>query len=352
MAARVKLFLSAFFILQITSSFAQSENGEGPAGPVKLPQLQKIIIFEDTLKYRHIIIREHDFIRYRLLDSAEILKGKIMKIHSDTLCLKHDSVVAGDIDKIIISHSKSPRFSVAHSRVYLLPDSAYFSSDSKNEWKSRIMKPIHHRQILRGTDSVHSNFIKLNLARLLSFEIAFSYERKLTRSWSVELELGYGFPVGNKDSPSGNPFAGKFYYPESFSVLAGPKLYRIIPEMPGAYIELFLQFKNERFLDSYFPINVPNENSDIGNYTHGDVYSKVYGFSFRFGTLRKYGQVIIDYYTGIGLKIKVNTYHLDGYYDGERDQFYYFNTDHSPVKSEQNVLVPVFSLGLKLGFGF
>jgi len=60
----------------------------------------------------------------------------------------------------------------------------------------------------------------------------------------------------------------------------------------------------------------------------------------------------VDYYTGIGLKLKVNTYYLDGYYNGERDEFHYYNADHSQVKSEQNVLVPVFNLGLKLGFGF
>ena len=220
---KVKLLLSAFFILRITSGFAQSDYGEGSAGPVKLPQLRRIIIFEDTIKCRHYIVREHDFIRYHLLDSAEILKGKIMKIHNDTLFPKHDSVVSGDIDKIVIAHSRSPHFSVAHSRVYLLPDSAYNSSGSKKEWKSRIMKPIIHRQILRGTDSVHNNFIKMNLARLLSFEIAFSYERKISRRWSLELELGYGFPVGDKNNPSGDLLAAKFYYPESFSVLAGPK---------------------------------------------------------------------------------------------------------------------------------
>jgi hypothetical protein len=349
---RVKLLLSAFFFLLITSSFAQSDYGEGSAGPIRFPQLRKIIIFEDTVKYRYYIIREHDFIRYRLLDSTEILKGKVMKIHCDTLLLKHESVAAGDIDKIIIAHSRSPHFSVAHSRVYLLPDSAYYSSVSKKEWKSRIMKPIIHRQILRGTDSVHNNFIKMNLARLLSFEIAFSYERKFSNRWSAELELGYGFPVGDKNTPSGDLLAAKFYYPESFSVLAGPKYYGIIPEMPGSYLEFFLQFKDERFLNSYFSINVPNENSGSEIYPHGDVYSKVYGFSFRFGTLRKYGSVVVDYYTGIGLKIKVNTYYLDGYFDGKRDWFYYYNADQSAITCEQNVLVPVFNLGLKLGFGF
>lgn len=352
MPRRFRFIVSILMILRITSCYAQSDYGEGPAESVKLPPLRKIIIFEDTIKYRHLIIREHDFIRYSLLDSAGTLKGKIMKISSDTLFLKHESVVSGDIDKIIIAHSRSPHFSVARSRIYLLPDSAYYSSGSKKEWKSRIMKPIIHRQILRGTDSVHNNFIKMNLARLLSFEFAFSYERKFSRRWSAELELGYGFPVGNKSNPSGNPFAAKFYYPESFSVLAGPKYYGIIPEMPGSYLEFFLQFKNERFLDSYFSSSVPSENSGSEINPHGDVYSKVYGFSFRFGTLRKYGAVVVDYYTGIGLKLKVNTYYLDGYYDGGRDEFHYYNADHSQVMSEQNVLVPVFNLGLKLGFGF
>ena len=62
--------------------------------------------------------------------------------------------------------------------------------------------------------------------------------------------------------------------------------------------------------------------------------------------------MVIDYYTGIGLKIKVNTYYLDSYYNGDSDWFYYYHTDHPPDISKQNVLVPVFSLGLKLGFGF
>jgi hypothetical protein len=348
----LKTVILIFSLFRVISLSAQSDYGEGPAGPVKLPPLRKIIIFEDTIKCRHYIVREHDFIRYRKVDSAETLKGKIMKIHTDTMFLKHTSVVTGEIYKIVLSRSKSPHFSVFHSRVYLLPDSAYSSASAKSEWKQWIMKPIIHRQILKRSDTVHNNFIKMNLARLLSFEFAFSYERRISRRWSAEFELGYGFPVGNKGNPSGNPFGATFYFPESFSVLAGPKFYRIIPKMPGSYLELFLQFKDERFLNSYFSPSVPNDHSSSANYPHGDVYSKVYGFSFRLGTLRKYGPVVIDYYTGIGLKIKVNTYYLDGYYNGDSDWFYYYHTDHSPDISKQNVLVPVFSLGLKLGFGF
>jgi len=330
---------------------AQSVWEEDAGVPIRSSQIRRIIIIQDTLTMKPVILREHDFIRYILKDRDEILKGKIRKIHTDTMFIKYRQDKVGTINRLVISHSGRPDFQVQRSRIYLLPDTAYNSISSKLASKHGIMKNVRTARVLHRTDTIHSNFIKLNLARLFSFEIAFSYEHKVSPFVSVELELGYQLPLYPSPPGSGSPFETDQLFSEGFTLLIGPKLYRLWKNRPGFYLEPFAIFKTLRYLNVYFPASyadIPRSES----YPIGDKYTQVYGITLRIGTIRKYGKVIVDYYTGIGMKVKDYTYKFYGYDDYYDGKTVYYSADHTPVIRKSTEIWPVFNLGIKMGFGF
>ena len=289
---------------------------------------------------------EREFIRFYIIDTASLQTGKITRIDHDTIMTKNGIMMMKDISRIDLGHSGKPRFNVRRSWIHLLPDSAYQSTESKHRAMAKIHQSIHKRRAIFRTDSVHSNFIKLNLARLFGLEIAFSYERKISRKISLELELGYGFPIYVHTPPgNGNPFEAFPYFPsEGYSIYIGPKFYNLsAPNSHGFYFEPFFMFKNLKAIDIYFP-----SNSDT--YKHGDRYTLVYGLSLRIGTVRKYGGVVVDYYAGLGVKFKDNTYYCKSYWNGYQ-HIYYFK-DHTALVSKELIVLPSVSLGIKMGFGF
>ena len=169
----------------------------------------------------------------------------------------------------------------------------------------------------------------------------------------MELEVGYGFPIYVRDPPgSGNLFETAQYFPsEGFSVLFGPKIYRLNNKYPGFYLEPYVIFKDLKYLNVYFPSDYANKpNSEY--YPVGDKYTLVYGMTLRIGTVRKYGIVIVDYYAGIGFKVKDYTYFFYRYYDHYDSKTVYYFADHSPVIQKDTEIQPVINLGIKLGFGF
>ena len=329
---------------------AQPEYGEAAPHGYKKPSQRKMIIFEDTTRWKPYVIKEHQFIRYRLIDSAKTLKGKIHKIHHDTLFFKSGYLLPATIDRIVNAHSKTPRFRIQQSRLFLLPDSAYHSRSSRKKSENSVMDPINYRYKLARTDTISQNFIKLNLARLLRLEIAFSYERKISPSISLEFELGYGFPVYDRSTPgSGDLFETFEYFPsEGLSLLVGPKFYRHLEKRPGFYFEPLAIVKALRYLDVFFPSDyMETPNSEF--YPFGDKYTMVYGASFRMGKVRKYGKVMVDYYAGLGFQVKDITYHFIGYYNHYDGEYIYYDPVVIQKKAE---LWPILNLGIKMGFGF
>ncbi len=69
----------------------------------------------------------------------------------------------------------------------------------------------------------------------MRIEIAFSYERKIRHSISLEFEPGYAFPVYDRSTPgNGDIFETFEFFPsEGLSLLAGPKFYWNIEKRPG-----------------------------------------------------------------------------------------------------------------------
>jgi hypothetical protein len=335
---------------------AQPDYGKVSASSYTTSSLRKIIIFEDTVLWRHYLIREHNFIRYRMVDSKEILKGRIKKIHHDTLVMEHGFLLTGNIDRLVSSHSRIPRYYVSRSRIYIIPDSAIHSPESKLAWKHWILKPIRQRRALSRTDTIHNNFIKLNLSRLFGLEIALSYERKISPSVSMEAEVGYGFPIYDRSEPGSGSLFEFFPHPEKgFSILIGPKIYRLCKIPAGFYVEPLFLFRDLSYINVYHNSNIfVVDQVPVSEefYPFGDIYTLVYGVSFRVGIVRKYRKVIMDYYMGIGIKDRDITYHYYGYYDHYDNKTVYYHADHLPVIQKTAQFLPIFNLGVKIGFGF
>jgi len=206
---------------------------------------------------------------------------------------------------------------------------------------------------LARTDTVHGNFIKLNLARLLFVDFAISYERKISKKISLEMEFGYQYPLeSHQHSDMGNPFYGvTLLLPgQGFSVEAGPKIYRLNRNHPGFYILPWMIIKDMWCTDVSFPSSVYGNKEKC--YPYGDNHYQVYGVIFRIGTMKNFGGLILDLYTGVGIKVKCNHYDLYGYWDNEKEELLSYNKDGSPVSTQKTTVYPAISLGLKIGFGF
>jgi hypothetical protein len=213
--------------------------------------------------------------------------------------------------------------------------------------------PIPVERSLPRTDTVHGNFIKLNLARLLFVDFAVSYERKISRKISLEMEFGYQYPLeSHQHSDMGNPFFGLtlFLPGQGFSLEAGPKIYRLNRNHPGFYILPWVIFKDMRCTDVSFPASVYGNKEK--SYPYGDNHYQVYGAILRIGTMKNFGGLILDLYTGVGIKVKCNHYDLYGYWDNETEELLSYNKDGSPVSTQKTTVYPAISLGLKIGFGF
>lgn len=338
------------FVFVMSPSLAQSAWLEDTGVSIHNSQIRRIVIFQDTVKWGHYILRERDYICYNLKDSNEFLEGRVRRIHTDTLLMDKRYIVLGKIDKLVKSHVRAPSLAVHRSRIFLIPDTAYHAINSKLESKHIIMQSVKVQRAINRTDTVSSNFIKLNLARLLGLEIAISYERKLSRYVSLDFEVAYGFPLYNTSKPgNADPLANFRYFPmQGFSILAGPKFYRLFKNRPGLYLEPMFHFKDERFINAHLPPD-PSVHARTDDYLSGDKYTKIYGLSLRIGALRNYGNVIIDYYLGLGLKVKDNICKYYYYYDYN---YRYFNSDESPVVHKFQEIKPIINLGIKIGFGF
>jgi len=199
----------------------------------------------------------------------------------------------------------------------------------------------------------HGNFIRLNVARLLTADLAVSYERTLSRKVSLEMEFGYQCALeSHVHSDEGNPFFRIYQLlpGEGFSVEAGPKIYRLSRNHPGFYIQPWGIFKNMRCTDVSFRSSGYGDKEKC--YPYGDNRYRVYGAAIRVGSMKTYGCFVMDFYAGAGIKVMDNHYNLYGYWDQEKEDLLPYNKDKSPDSLHKMTALPVISLGLKIGFGF
>jgi hypothetical protein len=199
---------------------------------------------------------------------------------------------------------------------------------------------------LRHVDTIHNNFFKLDVTRLLTIELFATYERKFTKWLSFETGVGIQFSDGGNFKI--NDIGGMSYYIifpyHGVIVTLGPKFYHFFPRRPNIYFQpLFLY----RYLWYNQMWTQGLENSD--NYSLEDRKRNEYGISLNYGVMKKFNGLILDFSFGLGIRkarIKEIVYETAPYWD--HSQVYKYNP---PAVYYLNRVYPVINVSLKLGFG-
>jgi hypothetical protein len=84
-----------------------------------------------------------------------------------------------------------------------------------------------------------------------------------------------------------------------------------------------------------------------------DQYRNDLGLSFRVGYMRRYGQFVVDFYLGAGLKyVMLHQLIYADYLYHDSDAMHWRNEDHSPDVYDLFLYQPVINGGIKIGVAF
>jgi hypothetical protein len=241
-------------------------------------------------------------------------------------------------DYSIIYVAGSPDF-----KVICPPDSVYYNLGTFHIYNSRLVHQARSEKHERRFPLLYRNFVKVNITKILHLEMAFSYERFISRKLTWETELSAIFGVQSADAYYTINYP--FYNYDGFSVTTYPKFYIINSRtyLSPTFIYRYLWFTDVR---TGWPGS--NENGELQ-----DQYRNDFGLSLRVGFMKRYGKFVIDYYAGAGIKyIKLHQLVYGSYYYHDSNEMHWSNEDHSPNVYDKNLVRPVINAGIKIGFAF
>ena len=204
---------------------------------------------------------------------------------------------------------------------------------------------LYHSKITAGYDSLHHNFLKFNMLRVLYLQFTAVYERKLTKNLSIEVEGGYQvrLEIGHQpflyynDNPL-YPFSGPL-------ITLGMKFYGLSGLMRYLYLEPQVLYKYVYFKQEWF--EDPHENGSIFQ----DQYRNVAAGSINIGFQKISTGMVVDMAFGVGMKY-THIHSLCYMYKEPQSGTNYYNSDQTPVTQDENRWYPFLNLAVKLGFGF
>lgn len=317
---------------------------------------RKVILFENQQVFIILKIAEgqrHDF----YFDHGTKVSGKIDKISGDTITVGDTAFMAGDIEEIRKSTFAgqpwmSPR---ERSAIWYRSDASVWKiicpppDAYKNAWTFKLFISSRERALKPARQAtynpfVYKNFLKVNLAKLAHLEIALAYERVLGPKLSLETELSVIFGVKNADAHY--HFNYPLYNYNGFSVTTYPKIFLINPRTYFGFVFMYRYLWFDQVRTGW-----PEKSSNSSSLQ--DQKRNDFGVSLRLGFMRRYNQLVIDWYVGGGLKIILlhqEIYATYPYHDSQT--MYWLHPDHSPDVYNKVLLGPVINAGIKLGFGF
>ena len=340
----MKRFLLLIFVT--LSIQAMSQPGKPP---------KKVILFENHEAFVIFRIGEGQQMSL-ILKSGEEVKGPIRRISGDTIEIGGTTLLASDIAEIRKTVSGGPPFRPSKNRL----DSWYRVNTNmwkivcpppevyKNGWSFQSYLSSRERNLQKEKNAIYyplisKNFLKFNLIKLAHLEIALSYERVITPKVSWETEISVIFGIQGADAHY--QFNYPLYNYNGFSLTTNPKYYF---GHSGFYVGTVFMYRYLWFdqVRTAWP----------GESAAGDLQDQVrndFGGSFRIGIMRRYGQAVVDWYVGGGIKvIMVHQLVYADYRYADNDQMHWRHEDHSPDVYDQTLLGPVINAGIKIGFGF
>ena len=334
-------------LLFLTLSFqALSQPGKPP---------KKVILFENHKGYFIFRIGEGQKLNLTL-KSGEEVTGPVWKIRGDTIIIGDRTLIASDISqfrKIVAAASpfkpvmnRSVDWYQADTSVWKIvcpPPEAYTNIWSFHSYISHRERNLKKEKNTAFYPLVYKNFLKFNLMKLAHLEIAFAYERVIAPQLSWETEISFIFGIQNADAHY--QFNYPLYNYNGFSVTTNPKYYFA---NPGIYLGTVFMYRYLWFTQVRTGWPGGGDSGDLQ-----DQYRNDFGGSLRIGMMRRYGQAVVDWYVGGGIKIiRLHKLVYADYLYHDSSQFHWRHEDHSPDVYDQTLLGPVINAGIKIGFGF
>jgi hypothetical protein len=271
------------------------------------------------------------------------VSDRIIRIRKDSIFLLSSKYRLSDFYKVYLSSFRNYLASDSSKwEIIFPPDSVYKSRSEFRDFLYALEKRVkkEHRDWMAAP--FYHNILKLNFSLLANLELAISYEHRFDRTFAIDMEAGYQFQGVPGDA--GDPMnVYPLWKQHGISAVTGMKYYF----NKQGYIEPVMIYKYLTMIqaNSKWP--------NAGYIILQDAFANHYGMALRVGTLTRLWGMIVDGYFGLGVKV-VMTYQLAyGEYPIEdSNEFFWYNTDHSPVVNDLVQWWPVVNLGIKLGFGF
>jgi hypothetical protein len=311
--------------------------------------MKRMIIMEPKKKPVLFRINEGQVRNILVAGDSLLRRVKITRIWKDSIYLDGKGHRFGEVTGMQVKeHPFNPVFysktDSSSWRLFFPPDSVY-----ESRWV--YSGYMHWVEGIRKRDKFEShappftnNIFKFNFSKLANLEIAFSYEVRITKEWSCEVETGYQFEAGSQKRD--DFFMGLYplFKYSGFSYITGPKYYF----NSRGYIEPLIHY---RYLEMS---RARSKSPEQSGYVLQSQFRNDAGFSVRVGQLIWTGDMILEGYFGLGVKLVYIRQYADGWYlyDDSSNYFRWYNEDHSPKVENIRQLWPVIGLGMKLGFGF
>lgn len=328
-------------IIQAQFPFS-NDSSRGPEFRTK-----RVILFESRVKPTIYKIAEKQKREIAIEGDTNTVPSKISRIRGDSVYLdgkgyrfhqvKSILLKSGPIGPIIYRRSDS-----ASWKLFFPPDSVYrsrFTFSKYMHWVAHVRK---HDKFEWLAPPFRYNMIKINFSRMANLEIALSYEGRITKKWSCEIETGYQFNAGNNLGDDGPLNIYPLYKYSGFSVITGPKYYF----NSRGYVQPLIHYR-------YLEMDSARTKFPTGSFLLQDEFRNDFGVSIRIGQLIRVGEMIVDGYFGLGIKAMLITQYAYGYYYyPDSNAFHWYNDEHTPVIKDLVQWYPIIGLGIKLGFGF
>jgi len=302
-----------------------------------------ILYFQDTATLKYYMIRAHDYLRFTTKKDGKEHWGVISMIDQDTIFLKNQRYLAGELKEISRSRLAAPSFPVNQSRIIVSPAGNEWSFFTRNQYIRDTKLALEKDLSKIHSDTSHMNFLKINVTRLPLLVLALAYERKISRKISFETEISYQIQVIN-DTVSRDliPYLYPLYRYTGFTIIPGLKIYTNYSK----YIEPILVY---RYLAMSWSNSIFPQWSDdpVQSQYRNDI-----GVGVRFGTMKNFNGLIFDGYLGFGVSYIMIRQISYGVVDSGKTQISWFSHDHSPRVQDIGFPYPLFNLGIKLGFGW
>jgi hypothetical protein len=304
------------------------------------------------------VIREKSALYYSQNNEGPFIKEVVLRIKADSLYVDDHSFIFSDLNRIAFAEpgklspgdpfhhgSETVHYRLVYSRedsaswhIFFPPDSIYEKNSGVAKYLLRIRHLLVEEKNISRNPLVFGNFLKFNLAKLIHLEFSISYERKIAKKASLEIETGY--TVGIRDADAHRTFNYPVYNYNGITLLASSKLYCISNRtyLAAGFQYRYLWFNGVR-------TNYPGKDAE-GSVLQDQVRND-YGLSLRIGCMKRNGHFIVDWYAGAGCKIVDIDWVSLGYFPNSDSKAY-----HAYASPESNHTVkfePIINFGVKIG---